>query len=114
MVKTHRHWDDLVILTTLFHLFAMTTARPMYSALIASSTAASVLWHATHETDRTLAVVDYGIAGLWFLADASLDWRTIPLNLAIAVANAAMENHAAWHLLSAGKAIAVTHLLLTR
>ena len=109
-----RPWDDLVILTTLFHLFAMSHTLPWYSVLIATSTAASVAWHRANEADVLLAVLDYGIAGLWFVTDASLDWRTIPLNLGIAAANMAMENHAVWHLLSAAKATAVTHLLLTR
>lgn len=106
-----RSWDDTTILTTLFHLFALSRALPFYSVLVAVSTAASVAWH-RNEGNRAILFVDYGLALGWGVVDAYLDWRTIPLNLLTLVAFTNIENHAAWHLISAAKATAVTHLLL--
>lgn len=112
--RQRRDWDDLIILTTLFHLFAMSRALPGYSVLVAASTVASVAWHREQETDVLLGLLDYGLAGLWFMVDASMSWKTVPLNLAVAALNMMLhDHHAEWHLLSAAKAIVVTHLLLT-
>ena len=104
-------WEDLTVLTTLFHLFAMSRALPFYSVLVAASTAASVAWH-RDERNRKLLLVDYGLALIWASTDAYLNWRTVPLNLLTFMALNNMDSHAAWHIVSAAKAVAVTHLLL--
>lgn len=106
-----RNWDDIVILTMLMHLFALSSALPAYSTLVAASTAASVAWH-LNEQDRRLLLLDYGLAFAWGLTDACMDLRTIPLNLLTIAALFALESHSLWHLVSAAKAAAVTHLLL--
>ena len=112
--ENHRDWDDLTVVTTLLHLFAVTRSLPVYSLLVLATTATSFAWHRTRESNMRLGLLDYGLAGVWFFADASLNWQTIPLNLAIALLHTLMaDHHAAWHLLSAAKAIAVTQLLLT-
>lgn len=106
-------WDDLTVLTTLFHLFAMSRALPFYSLLVAASTAASVAWH-RDERNRKLLLIDYGLAVLWASTDAYLDWRTVPLNLLTFMALSNMDSRTAWNLVSAARAGAVTHLLLAR
>jgi hypothetical protein len=111
--QQYREWNDMIMMTTLLHLFAMSSALPVYSTLIATSTALSILWHKHNEKSAPLLFADYVVAVLWFATDAGLDWRTIPLNLAVAAAHATMENHAAWHCLSAAKAVVVSHYLLT-
>jgi hypothetical protein len=118
-MPTHMHtaatatpaWDDLTVLTTLFHLFAMSRALPFYSLLVAASTAASVAWH-RDERNRALLLVDYGLALVWASTDAYLNWRTVPVNILTFMVLNTMDSRTAWHLVSAAKAAAVTHLLL--
>ncbi len=102
------------VLTTLLHLAALNAALPTaYNALVLAATVTSAVWHADGEKNRALAVLDYGLAGLWFLVDATGNVWTIPLNLLTFAAFVSMENHAAWHCLSAAKSAYVSHYLLT-
>lgn len=103
------------MLTTLLHLTALNAALPtQYNVLILAATATSALWHARAEQGKFLGALDYGLAGLWFFVDAAGNGWTIPLNLLVLVAFVAMENHAAWHCISAVKAAVVSHCLLPR
>lgn len=103
------------VLTTLLHLTALNAALPsQYNTLVIAATLVSALWHAGGEKNRVLGVVDYSLAGLWFLVDAAGNPWTIPLNALTFIAWTAMENHAAWHCVSATKAAFVSHCLLPR
>lgn len=102
------------VLTTLLHLAALNAALPAaYNAMVLAATVTSAVWHADDEKNRALGVLDYGLAGLWFLADAAGNAWTIPLNLLVFTAFLSMDNHAAWHCISAAKAAYVSHYLLT-
>ena len=101
------------VLTTLLHLTALNAALPTaYNVLVLAATATSAVWHLGEERNQLLGVLDYGLAGLWFIVDAAGNLWTIPLNLLVLAAFASMDNHAAWHCLSAAKAAVVSHCLL--
>lgn len=100
--------------TTLLHFAALSITAPLYyNMLVTAATVTSYVWHDGNEQNRGVAVLDYGLAGLWFLVDTALDWRTVPLNALTFAAFLAMTDHAAWHCVSAAKAAYVTHYLLT-
>lgn len=101
------------VATTLLHLIALNSALPtQYNALIIAATVTSAMWHANNEQSRWLGALDYGLAGLWLLVDAAGNMWTVPLNLLVFAAFMRMENHAAWHCVSATKAAFVSHYLL--
>jgi hypothetical protein len=101
--------------TTLIHLCAMNRQLPVaYNILVLTATLTSYTWHTSGERDRTAGILDLGLAALWAATDAVLLPATIPLNLLVAALFLAMENHAAWHCVSAAKAAIVSQMLIHR
>jgi hypothetical protein len=120
----------LLICSTLPHLFAVFfSPSPFYSCIVAASTVASIAWHSQEEPNNWLAVVDYSLAGVWFLTDLVYSWGSfwfpfvVLLNLWTAALHRAAEDlvrssiypyeisHSAWHLVSSFRAVCVAYLL---
>ena len=105
--------------TTLTHLGALAVSPSwFYSAIIASNTVASFVWHLGSEKSILFGVIDHGIAIVWFLTDLwygyslGLLTEVIIMNSFIAFLDALtifdrksyVLWHSLWHLLSALKA----------
>lgn len=112
-------------LTTLLHLLAIPfSPSPYYSAMIASSTAVSALWHYSEAPAIShLGILDSIFAIIWFIADMGypiddkVSVEIITLNTAVAILNPIFSQfdypigHSVWNILSALKAIYITNLL---
>lgn len=109
--------------------------RAAYAAIIGASTAASTFWHAAGEprAGSWLYLVDYGLAGVWAVADLGLAARlhgdascwgmVCVVNVLVCAVNHGVDaaakrgwlcydhGHSAWHVLSAAKAVLVAWLL---
>jgi hypothetical protein len=127
-----------LILSTFVHLAALAVPQychnPLhetYRWIILLSTLASAAWHLTNESNRTLYILDYGLAGLWVIWDIALGLQTMQtvsfiqilyLNAGIFALHQIQARmikdrqnyiyyHSLWHLMSAGKAVAVALLV---
>lgn len=121
-----------LLLTTLPHFVAVFVSRRLvwYACLVAVSTCLSVAWHSSGEGAATwLGVLDYSVAGLWFVADVvqffgqPAFWFVVFSSVCVGLLNFVVEKlahdgflayeigHSAWHLVSAGKAAWVASLL---
>ena len=124
-----------LILTTLPHYLILLVPlhcngllATAYPWLVGSTTTASALWHASQlwnsEIAGFLGLLDYGLTGLWTIADIILAVQTgdpviciqiFYLNLAIYVLHQGRPDylfwHSVWHLASAAKGIAIALLL---
>ena len=127
-----------LVLSTFFHLTALAVPQychdPLhetYKWIILLSTLASAAWHLTKESNRTLYILNYGLASLWTTWDIVLGLQTMQLApfVQILYLNAGIFTlhqiqgrmikdrqhyilyHSLWHLLSAGKAVAVALLV---
>jgi len=120
-----------LILTTLPHYFGILPllGHPqltMYACTIFLSTTMSVLYHATHESNRIFMYVDYIVAFAWFLYDLTWGLTLTPysfllvllLNGLVFLANQTIDydewypaRHSLWHLFSACKCICISILL---
>ena len=129
-----------LIVTTLPHLIA--AAQPglpsLYVAIVVTSTALSVAWHASPSGashagafTSTLGRLDHAVAALWFAAVCYYLWpfaspyfaKTLYLNISVTVVSMVVSfldeinilpyavGHSAWHLLSAAKAITVADFI---
>lgn len=117
-------WHPL-ILTTLLHLVAIRySPHQDYSVIIILSTALSVAWHLYEEPGNWLELADYTMAAIWLMYDILMGVSTryksqiVLLNMAVMILNRVSQFtghyetvHSFWHLVSAGKALAVAWLL---
>lgn len=118
----------ILILTTLPHLCAIYWAIDIhyaYAALIAASTGASVCWHWAHEPrHHILFYIDYGLAGVWTIADlyfsknANMLFTVLALNTIALITNHIHSRklsyevtHSIWHCISWLKACLVAYII---
>lgn len=64
----NRYYYDMIIISTLPHIFAVCVTchagEYFYSVLITSATIASLCWHTTRESSKSLMYIDYFLAGM--------------------------------------------------
>lgn len=110
---------EMNVITTLPHyLAAVPTLLPVdYKAIVLASSTLSVIWHIQGEPTNLWFYLDYGGAGVWFLADVYYGNKVnkneiVFLNLMIFFLNIYLkEYHAFWHILSCMKCIYVSRQL---
>ena len=101
------------ILSTLPHVLCIVpllktscTTCTSYIRIVLVSTFMSVLYHAYNESHPVINAVDYTMAVIWFLYDASYwDARILAANAGSFLAHwvAGASYHSMWHLLNASK-----------
>jgi len=98
------------ILSTLPHVLCIVplinTSCTSYIRVVLASTCMSVLYHAYNESHPVINAVDYTMAFIWFLYDASYwDARILAANAGSFLAHwfAGASYHSMWHLLNASK-----------
>jgi len=98
------------ILSTLPHVLCivplLATSCTSYIRVVLISTFMSVLYHAYNESHPVINAVDYTMAVIWFLYDASYwDARILVANAGSFLAHwcAGASYHSMWHLLNALK-----------
>ena len=125
----------LLVLTALSHflilLVPMGCLPPVYSSVVAANTALSAAWYATEEQSAILGAFYHSLSALWATFDIVFAAKTgdvaiILQILYLTLAPFALHRiqqiyirdqtqyiyyHSLWHLLSAGKGIAVVLLL---
>ena len=82
------------------------TTCTSYIRVVLASTCMSVLYHAYNESHPVINAVDYTMAFIWFLYDASYgDARILAANAGSFLAHwcAGASYHSMWHLLNASK-----------
>ena len=133
-INTNRMW---LVLTTQLHLLTLfvppecNSQFDFYPSVILIATIASSLWHLTGERTLWITVLDMTFAQLWFFLDIihavqfhsyTVLIQVLYLNMAVAAIHIILEfnredrrayilNHSLWHILSAGKCLAIASLL---
>ncbi len=123
-----RPLNHKLILSTLPHVCSMYWAIQVssaYAALIGISTCASILWHHAGEPrNQFIFYIDYGLAGVWVVADlyyannAKTFITILALNTFALVTNhiripriSYETTHSVWHCISWSKACLVAYIL---
>jgi hypothetical protein len=98
----------VVCYLTLLHLLAVRPIKaPKYSLVVLACTVSSVAWH-LNEHSNILFLLDHALACVWGLSDTILDRRTLWFNVPVCILDAILP-HTLWHVLSAMKAVVVSH-----